>query len=135
CLVLIGLAGCVATRPRALVPLWGAERFGSTFPYGTMIVNLSGCFIIAAVMYTALTLGWSPTLRLTITIGFLGGLTTYSSFNFETSRLIEEGALSAAAINATVTICGGFIAGPLGLGFAETLLRRRGDWRLALSRD
>jgi len=121
---LICLGGAVGTGSRYLVSLWAAQRFGSTFPYGTMIVNLSGCFIIAAVMYTALTLGWSPTLRLTITIGFLGGLTTYSSFNFETSRLIEEGALSAAAINATVTICGGFIAGLLGLVFAKTLLGR-----------
>jgi len=121
---LICLGGAVGTGSRYLVSLWAAQRFGSTFPYGTMIVNLSGCFIIAAVMYTALTLGWSPTLRLTITIGFLGGLTTYSSFNFETSRLIEEGALSAAAINATVMICGGFIAGLLGLVFAKTLLGR-----------
>src|SRR5262245_10641406 len=120
----ICLAGAAGTGCRYLVALWAAQRFGSAFPYGTMIVNLTGCFIIAAVMYTALTLGWSPTLRSPITIGFLGGLTTYSSFNFETSRLIEEGALSAAAINASVTIVGGFVSGLLGLAFAKTLLGR-----------
>ena len=44
-----------------------------------------------------LTLGWSPTLRAALTIGFIGGLTTYSSFNYETMRLFEEGAPATAA--------------------------------------
>jgi hypothetical protein len=53
-----------------------------------------------------LVLSWSPTLRSAITIGFIGGLTTYSSFNYETNRLLEEGAHGAAALNATATHLG-----------------------------
>ena len=73
-------------------------------------------------MQVALTLSWSPTVRSAITIGFIGGLTTYSSFNYETTRLIEEGAVGAAALNTTVTVFGAFVAGWLGLLSAKQLL-------------
>lgn len=123
-LLWICLAGAAGTGTRYLIALWAAERFGSSFPYGTLIVNLLGCFGIAAVMHLALTLSWSPTLRSAITIGFIGGLTTYSSFNYETSRLLEEGAPGAAATNAVVTIVGSFAAGWLGLICARQWLGR-----------
>lgn len=120
----ICLAGAAGTGSRYLIAVWAAQRLGSAFPYGTLIVNLAGCFAIAAVMHAALTLGWSPNVRAAITIGFLGGLTTYSSFNYETSRLIEEGALAAAAVNATMTILGAFLAGWLGMLCAKELIGR-----------
>jgi CrcB protein len=118
----ICLAGAAGTGARYLVALWAAQRFGTAFPLGTLIVNLAGCFAIAAVMHVALVLGWSPTVRSALTIGFLGGLTTYSSFNYETSRLLEEGAVGLAAVNATVTVVGAFVAGCLGLVVAKQLL-------------
>jgi CrcB protein len=118
----ICLAGAAGTGVRYLIAIWTAQRLGSAFPYGTLFVNLAGCFAIAAVMHAALTLSWSPTLRSAITIGFIGGLTTYSSFNYETTRLLEEGAASAAALNAIVTIAGAFVAGWLGLLCAKQLL-------------
>jgi CrcB protein len=117
----ICLAGAAGTGARYLVALWAAQRFGSAFPYGTLIVNLAGCFAIAAVMHAALALSWSPTIRSAITIGFIGGLTTYSSFNYETTRLLEEGATGAAALNAAVTLVGAFVAGWLGLLCAKQL--------------
>ena len=120
----ICLAGALGTGARYLIALWAAQRFGSAFPYGTLIVNLVGCFAIAAVMHAALLLSWSPTVRSAITIGFIGGLTTYSSFNYETSRLLEEGAVGAAALNATATIAGALVAGWLGVVFAKQLLDR-----------
>lgn len=120
----ICLAGAAGTAARYLVALWAAQRFGSALPYGTLIVNLVGCFAIALVMHAAMTLGWSPTLRSALTIGFLGGFTTYSSFNYETTRLFEAGAIGAGAINALVTIAGGLAAGWLGLVCARQLLGR-----------
>jgi fluoride exporter len=123
-LLWICLAGAAGTGARYLIALWAAQRFGSAFPYGTLIVNLAGCFAIAAVMQASLTLSWSPTLRSVITIGFIGGLTTYSSFNYETTRLLEEGAPGVAAVNAISTMVGAFAAGWLGVLFARQFLDR-----------
>jgi len=120
----ICLAGAAGTGARYLIALWAAQRFGSSFPFGTLIVNLAGCFGIAAVMHAATTLSWSPTMRSAITIGFIGGLTTYSSFNYETTRLMEEGATSAAVFNATATLVGAFAAGWLGIVCARQLIGR-----------
>src|SRR5688572_31963930 len=111
----ICLGGAAGTGARYLVSLWAVQRFGNAFPYGTLIVNLVGCFALAVVAHAAAMLSWSPTVRAAVTVGFLGGLTTYSSFNYETTRLIEQGALGTAAVNAFATIAGAFAAGWLGL--------------------
>lgn len=120
----ICVAGAVGTGARYLIALWAAQRFGSAFPYGTLIVNLVGCFVIAAVMHAALALGWSANVRAAVTIGFVGGLTTYSSFNYETMRLFEEGAPATAFVNLALTLMGGFSAGWLGLVMAREVLGR-----------
>lgn len=111
----ICLAGAAGTGTRYVVTLWAAQRFGTTFPYGTLLVNLSGCFLIAFVMQSAATIAWPPTLRSAITVGFIGGFTTYSSFNYESTRLAQEGAPELAAVNVAVTVLGSFIAGWLGV--------------------
>jgi fluoride exporter len=120
----ICFAGAAGTGARYLISMWAAQRLGSAFPYGTLIVNLVGCFVLAALMHAALALGWRPTVRTAVTIGFLGGLTTYSSFNYETMRLFGEGAPTAAAANVVLTMVGGLIAGWLGLLTARELLGR-----------
>ena len=120
----ICVAGAAGTGARYLIAVWTAQRLGSAFPYGTLLVNLVGCFAIAAVMHAALTLGWPATTRAAVTIGFIGGLTTYSSFNYETMRLLEEGAPATAGANAALTIVGGFLAGWLGLVAAREILGR-----------
>jgi len=120
----ICLAGAAGAGARYVIALWAAQRFGSTFPYGTLIVNLIGCFSIAALMHAALALGWSPNLRAALTIGFIGGLTTYSSFNYETMRLFEEGATASAAASVALTMLGGLTAGWLGLLTAREILGR-----------
>jgi CrcB protein len=122
--VWICLAGAAGTGARYLIALWAAQRFGSAFPYGTLIVNVVGCFAIAAVMQTATALSWPVTLRSAITIGFIGGFTTYSSFNYETSRLLEEGAAGTAMLNVAGTLLGAVAAGWLGVWFARLLLGR-----------
>jgi CrcB protein len=111
----ICLGGAAGTGARYLVAVWAAQRLGSAFPYGTLIVNLIGCFIIAAAMHASLALAWSPTVRAAITVGFIGGLTTYSSFNYETMRLVSDGTPVAAALNLTLTVAGGVVAGWMGV--------------------
>jgi CrcB protein len=63
----------------------------------------------------------SPTVRLALTTGFLGGLTTYSSFNLEMTRLLGDRAWSAGIANVLVTTIGCFLAGPLGATIARRL--------------
>src|SRR3954447_7437530 len=97
--VLICAAGAAGTGARYLIALWAVKRSGPGFPYGTLIVNLIGCFLIALVMELAASRTWPETSRLAVTVGFLGGFTTYSSFNYETTRLAASGALSTALVN------------------------------------
>jgi CrcB protein len=119
----ICLAGAAGTGARYLIGLWAGERLGTAFPFGTLIVNLTGCFLISFLMYLALNLAsFPPTLRLVLTTGFLGGLTTYSSFNYETTRLLHDGAHRTALLNLGVTLGGCFVAGLLGLALARRLL-------------
>lgn len=120
--VWIFLAGGLGAATRYLVGLWAGKALGTAFPYGTLIVNVAGCFLIAFIMHTALTTTLiSATLRLTLTTGFLGGLTTYSSFNYETTRLFQERAWSAGLLNLTATVIGCFVAGLCGLVLARRL--------------
>ena len=111
----ISLAGAAGTAARYLLTTAITERFGTAFPAGTIIVNLAGNAIIAAVMSAGAALGWSATLRMAVTVGFLGGFTTYSSFNQETLMLWERGATSAVMLNLAVTLVGGLAAGWLGM--------------------
>jgi fluoride exporter len=114
--LLVGLAGAVGTWARYLVGLGAMRVLGAGFPYGTLIVNLVGCFLIGAVVQTALTTTFvSPTMNLTLTTGFLGGLTTYSSFNLQTTQLLQSRAWSAAVTNFGATVVGCFVAGLLGI--------------------
>ncbi len=120
--LLIALAGAFGTLTRYLVGLWAGRTLGTSLPYGTFIVNLTGCFLIAAVTQVALTTTLiSPTARLTLTTGFMGGLTTYSSFNLETTQLLQSRAWAAAALNLGATLLGCFLAGLLGLAAARRL--------------
>ncbi|MGD0674868.1 MAG: fluoride efflux transporter CrcB [Polyangiaceae bacterium] len=121
--LLIAFAGALGTLTRYAVGLWAGRTLGTIFPYGTLIVNLSGCFLIAFITQIALsTTLISPTVRLTLTTGFMGGLTTYSSFNLETTSLLRERGVAAGFSNVAITLFGCFVAGLLGLTLARRLL-------------
>jgi fluoride exporter len=123
-LLLVCLAGALGTGARYLIGVFATERFGSGFPYGTLIVNVSGCFLIGAVMQAAANVASiSPNVRLALTTGFLGGLTTYSSFAYETTALAKEGARGAAALNFGLTTVACFAAVVLGLVAASLVTR------------
>ena len=112
----ICLAGALGTGTRYLVNLWAASRFGPGFPFGTLIVNVGGCFAMGLITQIALhALNMSPTLRLALTTGFLGGLTTYSSFNQETTQLVLQASTRRVGlVNLGVTFAACFVAGLLG---------------------
>jgi CrcB protein len=109
------VGGAAGTAARYAIAIWAAARFGTAFPAGTAIVNLSGCFVMAFLMSVAVTAGWPDTVRIALTTGVLGGFTTYSSFNQETMRLVIDGAPPRAALYVGLTFAGGLAAGWLGL--------------------
>jgi len=122
-LIWICFAGALGTGARYLIGLWAGRAFGAAFPAGTLIVNVVGCFLIALIMHVSLsTTLVSPTLRLSLTTGFMGGLTTYSSFNYETTRFLQSGAWGTALLNVALTTGMCFAAGLLGFALARRLV-------------
>lgn len=122
---LICLAGALGTGMRYLVGLWADKHFSKTLPFGTLLVNVVGCFLIAFLMEIALrTTHISPSWRVILTTGFLGGLTTYSSFNYDSSRLLLGNALWTGIIYVALTLGLCFLAGMLGLGLARAMSGR-----------
>jgi fluoride exporter len=117
-LLLVLLGGAVGAPLRYLTDLFIQSRHDSLFPWGTLTVNVAGSallgFLAAAAAASALP-SWALTLAGT---GFCGALTTFSTFGFETMRLLEEGSAAAALLNA-------------GLGLLVGLLAAVGGWALA----
>ena len=104
-IALLGALGCLA---RYFLSGWVYDLIGSTLPYGTLAVNGIGAFLIGLVMEFSLrSTAVSPDLRIGLTIGFLGGFTTFSSFSYETFRLLEGAQLPQALGNVllSVTAC------------------------------
>lgn len=101
-IALFGGAGCVS---RYLISGWVYALAGRGLPYGTMAVNIIGSFLLGLITEGALRSTLiSPELRMGLTVGFMGGFTTFSTFSFETVRLIEEGSLGAAGINIIINV-------------------------------
>ncbi len=121
-LLWVMVAGGLGSGARYLIGQWAVTRFGPAFPYGTLIVNLAGCFALGMVAQLATSTSWNPELRAAIAIGFIGGFTTYSSFNQETLTLLAAGSAGPALLNVAVTLAGGLAAGFLGLVVARQLV-------------
>jgi len=90
--LLISLGAIFGANLRYWVAGWAAGRFGATFPYGTLIINLSGSFVIGLFMTLATERFLiDPRWRLVVAIGFLGGYTTFSSYTYESMNLLLKG--------------------------------------------
>lgn len=119
----IGLGGAAGTLARYGLSTWCQQRLGAEFPYGTLAVNVLGSFLLGALGEIAATTElMSPTLRLSLSTGLMGGFTTYSSFNNETLRLIQYKSWAAGLANMMFTLVGCLLAGALGMIVARRLL-------------
>ena len=121
-LLWVMIAGGLGSGTRYLVGQWAAARLDPSFPYGTLIVNILGCFALGLVAQLASSTSWNPELRVAVAAGFLGGFTTYSTFNQETLALFAAGATGPALLNVVVTLSGGLLAGWLGVVAARQLV-------------
>ena len=115
--------GAFGTGARYLLSGWAAATLGPAFPYGTLAVNLIGSFCVGLLMQVGIaTPILSPTARLTLTTGVMGGFTTYSTFNYETLQYLQEGAWAMAGLNVATTLLVCLAAGALGVAVARGLL-------------
>lgn len=89
-IVIVGSGGFIGANLRYWLGGLIQSRLGSAFPWGTMIVNVTGAVAIGAFMYCALRENWHPNWRLFIAIGIFGGYTTYSTFAYESLHLFSE---------------------------------------------
>jgi len=114
-IALVALGGGIGALVRYLTALITARLWGETFPWGTLAVNLAGCFLIGVIYAFGVEAGAvGPRARLFVMTGLLGGFTTFSTFSLETSTLLMQGAGWEASLNLVGNVVGGlmlFMAG------------------------
>ncbi len=94
----VGIGAFLGANARYWVGGWAAERFGTVFPYGTFIINVTGSFAIGLLAAFFAERGYSPSVRLFLMVGVLGGYTTFSSYSYEALRLLEDGGYLLGAL-------------------------------------
>ncbi len=120
-IMVVGAGGVVGANTRFYLSRWIASKTDSSLPYGTLVINVTGCFVMGLFMTLFKSLHLSDTLRLLIAMGFTGAYTTYSTFEFETFALVQDGQFRRAAANFLFSFFLGFAALALGV-FAARLV-------------
>jgi len=118
--LLIALGGAAGSLARYLAGTALSTRYGARFPIGTMVVNVTGCFLIGLLMTLLTERQPHPYWRLALVVGFLGGYTTFSSFEWETWSAVRSGGFWIGLANVAGSIVFGYLAVWLG-----ALLARR----------
>jgi CrcB protein len=107
--LMVGLGGCLGSILRFWLGSYIGGRLGSRFPYGTFVINVTGSFLIGMILtILAEKTQWSPNWRFLIPIGFIGGYTTFSTFEYETFRLVQDGQMVTAMLNVVGSVVIGF---------------------------
>jgi fluoride exporter len=116
-LILFGTAGTLARYGmQGLIQ----QRTGPGFPSGTLAVNLVGCFLLGGIaQYALMHLTIPPEWRIGITVGFFGAFTTFSTFSWETAKMLEDGEWARAAAYVLASVVGGLVAVFFGMRIAE----------------
>jgi CrcB protein len=108
--LVVGAGGFIGAITRYAIGVWFDAFWRRPFPMATFAINVSGCFAIGLLLSLAATRAADPALRLFLATGFLGAYTTFSTFEFETHRLTESGALGWAMANVVASVLAGFVA-------------------------
>jgi CrcB protein len=121
-LLIIGMGGFLGSVTRYHAAQWIGQHWGRTFPLGTFIVNVSGCFLIGLLMHLFTERFMvKPQWRLFFVVGFLGSYTTFSTFEYESGELVKDGEMLIAVLNITLSVVAGFVALKLGEAVAKSL--------------
>jgi fluoride exporter len=121
-ILMIALGASIGANLRYALSNWAAQQWGTTFPYGTMIINVLGSCCIGLILglaanRIALSVPW----RLLLVTGLLGGFTTFSTFSYETYGLLVEGSWLSAGLNILGSVGVGLIGVFLGVGLARLI--------------
>ncbi|MBW2700210.1 MAG: fluoride efflux transporter CrcB [Deltaproteobacteria bacterium] len=117
------LGSAVGGGSRYLLSSWVLKVCGTGFPYGTLAVNFIGSALLAGLMLIGVeTTAMSPTLRIALTTGVMGGFTTYSTFSYETLKYLQDGAWGVAIGNILLTVFACLLAAWLGWSGAKWLV-------------
>lgn len=114
-MLLVGAGGFFGSIARYLLSDAVQSRMLTSFPYGTMTVNLLGCFIIGIIYALSETANLAPEYRILIATGFCGGFTTFSSFSFESLTLLQDNQYLYATLYAGLSLVLGLLAAFLGV--------------------
>jgi fluoride exporter len=113
--LMVAIGGGLGSMLRFWVGGIVSGRMGSRFPYGTFLINCTASFLIGFIItLLAEKTHWSPNLRFLIPIGFIGGYSTFSTFEYETFRVIQDGEFLIAFLNIVLSVLLGFAAVWLG---------------------
>jgi fluoride exporter len=119
-LLLIAIFGAIGTLARYGLQGVVQIRMGGTFPYGTLLINLTGCFFLGLIgQFTLSRMVISPDWRMAIAVGFFGGYTTFSSFGWETAKMLEDGEWLRAATYVGVSVFFGLLLSVAGIRLAN----------------
>lgn len=112
----VALGGAIGSVARYLVGGWFAARFGASFPYGTFVINVTGSFIIGMFLAFAQERVWlSPYWRLFFAVGVVGGYTTFSTFEYESVRLLQDGEMLLGALYLVGSVMIGAVSAVAGI--------------------
>jgi CrcB protein len=115
-ILLIALFGAIGTLARYGLQGIMQTKMGGTFPYGTLLINLTGCFFLGLIgQFTLNRMVVSPELRMAIAVGFFGGYTTFSSFGWETAKMLEAGEWLRATTYVAASVVFGLILSIAGI--------------------
>ena len=115
------VASGVGAPARYLLDGWVQDHTSGAFPWGTFVVNITGCLLLGVLTGLVLYHGTDPTTRTVLGIGALGAYTTFSTFTYETVQLAEEGALDEALRNAGANLLVGLAAASAGLALTAAV--------------
>ena len=119
---LIALFGAVGTLARYGLQGVVQIKAGSTFPYGTLLINLTGCFFLGLIGQATLNrIIVPPEWRVAIAVGFFGGYTTFSSFGWETAKMLEAGEWLWAGTYVAASVIFGLLLSVAGIHLANRL--------------
>ena len=117
---LIALFGDIGTLARYGLQGVVQHRMGGGFPYGTLLINLSGCLLLGFIGQITLNrMLVSADMRIAIAVGFFGGYTTFSSFGWETAKMLEEGAWLRATTYVGTSVVAGLLLSIAGIRLAN----------------